>query len=219
MNTSAFRSESIASAWRNAWTSRRFRVVAIVTAVLTPCVLRGLTGFLNVVEARPGVVLPDPLLGLFEAQDVTWLTFGINYVGVCGGIAILLRHPRHLVLAIQTYVGMAVFRMAAMSLMPLDPPAGAIPLQDPVVQVLATGQLLTRDLFFSGHTATLFLIGLSMPKKGLQIAYFAATTVIGFCVLVQHSHYTIDVLAAPFFTYAAFRIVVLVQRRVLPRLS
>ncbi len=205
---------SLSSAWRSAWSSRAFRIQAILTAVLLPFTLHTLASFLNRIESRPGVVLPDPVLALFPAHDVTWLTFAIIYVGLFAGIGILLRYPRHLILAMQTYIGMVVFRIMAMSLVALDPPAGAIPLQDPFVQILGTGQLLTRDLFFSGHTSTLFLIGLSMPGKKLRYTYFLAAAVVAFCVLFQHDHYSIDVMAAPFYTYGAYRLVRLLHERV-----
>ena len=184
----------------------------MITALLLPVALRSLAMFLNWVEDRPGVVLADPVLRLFQPHDVTWLTFSIIYVGLFAGIFLLLRYPRSLLLAVQTYICMVIARIGAMYLIPLDPPAGAIPLQDPFVQILGTGQLLTKDLFFSGHTSTLFLIGLSMPKKGLRVAYYVAAAAVAFCVLFQHDHYSVDVIAAPFFTYTAYRIAVRLQR-------
>ncbi len=206
---------SIPSSWRRAWSVPAFRVQVVATVVLLPLTLTMLARFLNRVEARHGVVLPDPMLAAFQAHDVTWLTFTIIYGGLFAGIAILLNHPRHLVLAMQTYIGMVIFRIMAMSLVALEPPEGAIPLQDPFVQIFGTGQLLTRDLFFSGHTSTLFLVGLSMPKKMYRYLYFAAAVVVAGCVLYQHDHYTIDVLAAPFFTYGAYRLVCLMHDRAL----
>ena len=213
MSTPHPHTSRVAFAWSDAWKSRQFRVLALVTAVLLPVALRSLTVFLQSVELRPGVVLPDPVLRLFEAHDVTWLTFGIIYIGLFAGIALLIPHPRHLMLAINTYILMVIVRIAAMSLVALDPPEGAIPLQDPFVQYFGTGQLLTRDLFFSGHTATLFLLGLSMRRKPLRVVYYAAAAAVGICVLLQHDHYSIDVLAAPFFAYTVFRIACSVQRR------
>jgi len=204
---------TLAAAWRRAWGLPAFRVQAISTAVLLPLTLTMLARFLNRVEVRPGVVLPDPVLAAFPAHDLTWLTFSIIYGGLFVGIGILSRHPRHLILAMQTYVGMVVFRILAMSLVALDPPEGSIPLQDPFVQIFGTGQLLTRDLFFSGHTSTLFLIGLSMPKKPIRYAYFAAAAVVAVCVLLQHDHYSIDVVAAPFFAYGAYRLVCMMHDR------
>ncbi len=201
------------ASWRAAWLVPAFRWQLILTAICLPACLRTLAAFLNRVEERAGVVLPDPGLALFSPVDVNWLSFAIIYGGLFIGVAILLRHPRHLVLAVQTYIVMVVFRIVAMSLVPLEPPVTTIDLRDPVVQIFGTGRMLTKDLFFSGHTATLFLVGLSMPTRRLRAIYYLAAAAVAICVLLQHAHYSIDVFAAPFFAYGAYRIVALHQVR------
>ncbi len=201
------------AAWKNAWASHAFRWQIILTTICLPACLRTLAAFLNRVEERPGIILPDPLLALFTPVDVNWLSFAIIYGGLFTGIVLLLKHPRHLVLAIQTYIVMVIFRIIAMSLVPLDPPATTIDLRDPIVQIFGTGRMLTKDLFFSGHTATLFLVGLSMPTQRLRIVYYLAALAVACCVLAQHAHYGIDTFAAPFFAYGAYRIVALHHER------
>jgi membrane-associated phospholipid phosphatase len=101
---------------------------------------------------------------------------------------------------------MVIFRMIAMYLLPLDPPPAMIPLQDPMVEFFGTGKLLTRDLFFSGHTSTLFLLFLVTPRGILKSLFLGCTILVAVAVLVQHVHYTIDVFAAPFFAYAAVKL-------------
>jgi len=203
--------------WAAEWKDRSFRVQAILTAICLPAVLRTLAKFLNGVEERHGVILPDPFLDLFPAVDVNWLTFVIIYGGLFAGIFLLLKHPRNLLLAVQTYILMVLFRIVAMSLVPLDPPMGTIDLRDPFVQYLGTGRMLTRDLFFSGHTSTLFLIGLSMPVRRLRVLYYCCALAVAACVLLQHAHYSIDVFAAPFFAYGAYRVISLMHRRLLQK--
>ena len=52
---------------------------------------------------------------------------------------------------------------------PLDPPPGMIVLEDPLVQLFGgASRPLTRDLFFSGHTSTMFLLFLAVPGAGGQ---------------------------------------------------
>jgi hypothetical protein len=201
------------ASWQHAWSIPAFRWQLLLTAICLPACLRTLAAFLNRVEERPGIILPDPGLALFTPIDVNWLSFAIIYGGLFIGIAVLLRHPRHLVLAMQTYIVMVIFRIIAMSLVPLEPPATTIDLRDPVVQIFGTGRMLTKDLFFSGHTATLFLVGLSMPTTRLRLLYYVAAVAVAGCVLAQHAHYSIDVFAAPFFAYGAYRIVALHHER------
>jgi membrane-associated phospholipid phosphatase len=63
---------------------------------------------------------------------------------------------------------------------------------------------MTKDLFFSGHTATVFLLFLNSQTKLWKNVFLTLTILVGFCVLIQHVHYTVDVIAAPFFGYGAF---------------
>ncbi len=198
---------------RNAWRDPAWRGECIATlAVLIP-VLVALTHFLDAVEARHGVALPDPVLVLFPAVNLTWMTFLIIYAGLVAGLAVLTRHPRRLLLVFQAYALMALFRMAAMYLAPLEPPPGMIELKDPFVEFFGGGKTLTRDLFFSGHTSTLFLLFLVVPGKRMRIAFAASTLCVGICVVLQHVHYTVDVFAAPFFAYGAYSIVLGICKR------
>jgi hypothetical protein len=204
---------SVAAAWRDAWDDRVFRIQSVITLPLLVLVLSLLARFLEQNEARQGVVLPDPLLRLFQPHDVTWITFGLIYIGLIAAIVYLLRHPATLLLAMQAYALMVAFRIMAMSLVPLEPPPTMLPLNDPLVEVFGTGRLLTKDLFFSGHTSTLFLLFLVTPRGRLKNIFLACTVLVAFCVLLQHVHYGIDVLVAPFVAYASVRIVRVFQSR------
>ena len=196
----------LARAWQTQWSIRNFKFEVFATVVLLILVLVSLTSFLGHIEKRPGVVLPDPILALVQPRDLTWITFGFIYLGLLAGIAVLARHPRLLMLAIQSYIVMVLVRIAAMYVVPLDPPPGMIPLKDPFVEYFGTGKLLTKDLFFSGHTSTLLLFFLIVPERGARLLFLLCTVGVAICVLLQHVHYSADVLAALFFGYGAYRI-------------
>ena len=193
------------AAWTEAWRDPRFRLRLVLTVPALVAVLALLARFLEFAEARPGVVLSDPVLALFPPRDLTWLTFSLIYVGLFFGIARLATEPRALVVALEAYVVMVLFRIAAMWVTPLEAPPGMIALHDPLVRLFGPGKLLTKDLFFSGHTSTLFLLALAVPGRRSKALFLGCTAAVAFCVLAQHVHYTIDVLAAPFFAYASFR--------------
>jgi membrane-associated phospholipid phosphatase len=152
-------------------------------------------------------VLNDPLLALFSPIDVTYFTFGILYLSLFTGLISLSRHPKSLILAMQAYSLLTLFRIAAMYVMPLDPPATMLPLADPLVELFGTGKLLTRDLFFSGHTSIMFILFLTAKDKILRMILLIGTISIALLVLVQHVHYTVDVLAALFFAWGAYSII------------
>jgi hypothetical protein len=64
---------------------------------------------------------------------------------------------------------------------------------------------LTRDLFFSGHTATTFLLLLYVwrfPK--LRWPMLAAHAVVMACVAFAHLHYAIDVIGAYAVTFSVY---------------
>jgi hypothetical protein len=64
---------------------------------------------------------------------------------------------------------------------------------------------LTKDLFFSGHTATTFLIVLyAWPARRLRWIALAGHVVVVLSVFLSHLHYAIDVAAAYAFTFAIF---------------
>jgi hypothetical protein len=198
---------------RDAWRDPGWRMELAVTAAILVPVLFALTHFLDWNESRRGVTMPDPVLALFPAVNLTWLTFLVIYAGIIVGLAVLLQNPRRLLLVFQAYAVMALFRMAAMYLSPLEPPPGIIELRDPFVEFFGGGKTLTRDLFFSGHTSTTFLLFLLIPGRVLRIVYACATLLVGLCVVLQHVHYTVDVVAAPFFAYGAYRIALGICKR------
>jgi membrane-associated phospholipid phosphatase len=199
--------------WKIAFKSSKFKFEFTVTLVLLVLILKVLANFLNFVETRNGVVFNDPLLYLFEPVDLTWLTFGLIYVSLVAALTVFLKNPDLLVTAFQSYIVLTVLRITAMYLVPLNPPQKMIQLGDPFVEYFGTGQLLTKDLFFSGHTATLFLLFLLAGSKSLKIFFLISTIIVGVSVLLQHVHYSIDVFAAPFFAYFSFLFVKKIKGR------
>jgi hypothetical protein len=198
--------QAIGEAWREAWTSPAFRVHALATPVALAATLTLLGHVLPWVERRQGPVLADPVLAALPAHDTTWLIFALIYAGLIVAVARVVPRPRALVVGVQAYVAMLLLRMVAMALTPLGAPAGMIALRDPFAEFFTSTQLLTKDLFFSGHTATMFLLFLAVPGREVKALFLFCTVTVGGALLFQHVHYAIDVLAAPPFAYAAFRL-------------
>ena len=192
--------------WKVFLELKRNRIELVITLLLLAVVLASLANFLNFVEARHGVVLPDPVLKLFNPIDLTWLIFALIYISLIVAIVTLIKNPKQLFFAIQLYTLMVTVRIVAMYLLPLEPPVRMIVLNDPFIEFLGTGQTLTKDLFFSGHTATLFILFLVSEKKIIKIVFLISTIVVAISVLLQHVHYTIDVFAAVFITYACYKL-------------
>lgn len=192
--------------WKDFLSDKKNKVELVFSLILLALVLTGLARFVNFVEYRPGVAFSDPVLDLFNPIDMTWLTFGLIYIALVIAVASLINNPRQLLFALQLYTLMAFVRIIAMFLLPLEPPEKMILLKDPFVEFFGSGQTLTKDLFFSGHTATLFILFLVSKNKIIKTLFLLSTILVAIFVLLQHVHYTIDVFAAVFFTYACYKL-------------
>lgn len=206
--------KAISDAWTKAFLEPGFKLLFLLSGVLLGAVLWCYSGFIAFNETRQGFAFIDPYLAWFEPQDVTWLTFGVLYAALLGGIGVLVRYPGHLLLAVQTYTLVVIFRIAAMYALPLAPPTTTIPLADPFVQLFGSGEVLLQDLFFSGHTSTMFTLYLTAPTRRSKWILLLAVVVVAAAVLLQHVHYFVDVIAAPFFVYGSYALVRLLDRSV-----
>jgi hypothetical protein len=204
---------SFLSEWRNELSEKNFKVILISTIVILIIVLTALSNFLTYNDTLSGAAYIDPILKYFKPIDLTWFTFILIYSGLLVGLIILSRNPKHLIITFQSYSVMALIRISVMYSLPLDPVPDTIPLADPLVQLFGTGEILMRDLFFSGHTSTMFLLCLTAPNNLFKKIFLALTILVGLAVLVQHAHYTVDVLAAPFFAYTCYRIIIILNKK------
>lgn len=187
----------------------------MISVILLVVMLNAFTRFLEWVELRDGAVLADPLLAMITPRDFTWVTFGIIYAGLVLAIVYLAKRPERLLLAVQAYMLMLVVRTFMMYLTPLNPSPGLIVLQDPLVEFAGDGNAPTKDLFFSGHTSTMFLLSLVISHRWMKRVYLLFTILVAVCVVWQHVHYVIDVLVAPFIAYACYRMARQLQEKTL----
>ncbi len=193
--------------WKSFLKNKKNLTEFIITAIIVTAVIIAFSHFLHFVEQREGVVLNDPLLNAFNPIDMTWLTFVLIYLSLIIFVVTTFNKPDKLLIAFQAYGLMLIFRTIAMYLTPFDAPEKILLLNDPFVQFFAKGDILTKDLFFSGHTGTLFLVFLLAENKTLKSVFLILTILVGTAVLLQHVHYSVDVFVAPFVAYGAYRII------------
>lgn len=192
------------AAWQSFLLNKRYRKIFFISLIILAAELFLLTLFLEYAESRKGITIPDPLLSLFTAVDFTWLIFLIIYASLAAALLSLLPHPQELLFAVQLYAFMVVVRIIAMFLLPLEPPEGIIILKDPFVEFFGTGKSLTKDLFFSGHTASILIFFFTAKSKIFKTIFLLLVIFIAVLVILQKVHYTIDVYAAVFFTTACY---------------
>jgi len=195
-----------ADRWPAQWQKPAFRWRLGLVLVLLVALLTVVPSFYHFIQARPGSLLADPLASLLPVRDVSAPTFTLIYGSIVATLWQVLPRPRQLLRALWAYYLLQLFRMLTLWLWPLDPPRELVQLHDPVVDYLfqTAGQPIVRDLFFSGHTATMVLLLLLCKGPRLRLAMLLATIAVGTLVLVQRVHYSYDVLAAPLFAWLAY---------------
>ena len=135
------------------------------------------------------------------------------------GLLLVIRcvqQPKILLLFLWGFILLSISRFISISLLPLQPPNGLIELKDPLSNLFYGTKFITKDLFYSGHTATQYLMFLCLQKKWDKIVTLASTLAIGIMVLIQHVHYTVDVVFALPITYMVF---ILTKKIVSPSLK
>jgi membrane-associated phospholipid phosphatase len=182
------------------------RKAYLLTLLVALPVVACLPAFFAWIEQRPGLLPPEPLLQHLPAVDLSVPLFVLLYATIVYGLIRLVRSPELLLRGLQAYVALLILRMFTMWTWTLEPPPGLVELTDPVTQVFYPGAApFRKDLFFSGHTATLVLLALAMTNLRDRMVMVIAAALVGFAVLVQHVHWTVDVLAAPVFAWSAWR--------------
>jgi membrane-associated phospholipid phosphatase len=189
--------------WLEAWQHKRFRYKTIIALLLVAIILILLPTFFAFIEKREGMVLQDFVLDAIPAMDVSIPTFAIIWSVVLLVFYRIYQNPRLFLVVAYGFILMCVLRVLTISLLPLHPPTGLIVLKDPIANIAygGNGIFITKDLFYSGHTGNMFLFFLCLEHKWDKIIALTASFLVGILVMVQHIHYSIDVLAAFLFTY------------------
>lgn len=200
---------SIREAWGEAWQESSFKL-SFLLAMLTFSVFpwKAATYF-QWIQRREGIILNDFILEFIPPKNVSYPIFSIIYCTVIYLIVRLLATPKTFVWFAWAFNLETIFRFVTIYLVALNPPVGIVDLHDPVATLFIYGEnmLITKDLFFSGHTATMVFACYFLPLKKEKITAIILTVILVVLLLIQHVHYTIDIIMAPLFTLLAIRII------------
>jgi hypothetical protein len=189
-------------------TNKTFRRKIITTVIILVIVVLSLPSFFAYIEERKGAYLHDLILQHIPAADMSLLTFLI--IWSVSGLVIVrcIQRPSFALLMLMSFTLLCLARMVSITMVPLDPPDGLIKLNDPLTSLVYGGKdkFITKDLFFSGHTSNMFIMYLCLEKRSDKIFALIASLLVAILVLIQHVHYTVDVLFAFIFTYIIYRI-------------
>ncbi len=194
--------------WQTAWQSGVFRKRLIWGLILLFITLGTFPFFFSSIEKREGTQINDWVLNHLPAYPVSLPIFIIIWSATLFTFIRAIQDPRGIMIVfLWSYVIMSISRLVVITAVPLNPPAGLLELKDPISNTFYGMKVVTKDLFYSGHTSTVFLMFLCVKKRKDKITLLTATLLVGFLLLLQHVHYTIDVLAAPVFTFIIYFLV------------
>jgi membrane-associated phospholipid phosphatase len=181
-----------------------FRRKVIIGMVILIPLLSFFPYFFQTIERRHGIILNDPLLGILTPHNVSVPLFIIIWALSLLAIVRAAQHPRMFLTFLWAFIPLSLFRMLTITLVPLDPPVGLVGLVDPLSNFFYGPKFVTHDLFFSGHTSTVFLLYLCLPGKADKKLALAVTLSVAVLLLVQHVHYTLDVLGGFLFGWISW---------------
>lgn len=192
----------IISAWKNAFSNKTFRLKILLAPGLFLAYSAITQGIGNYVEARQGIHLEDKLLTFFPSVDFSAHIFLLLYTSLFALIITHLRKPFTILRVIEMHFFVAVVRQLCILMVALEPPAGMIVLRDLFLEntVYPHNAPLTKDLFFSGHVASIWIYFLCAKNSWLKAYLFIATFTMGFMILSMRVHYTYDVFGAMLIT-------------------
>ncbi|MDC0099511.1 MAG: hypothetical protein QNL36_07630 [Crocinitomicaceae bacterium] len=141
---------------------------------------------------KSGYAFNDSVLNLLPRGDFSIYIFGITYSSLI--IYILLRCAKinELSKFALAYGLILLTRIITLSLVPLREPIGLVSLNDPVLYNMIFDGEITADLFYSGHTAFVFVM-FFLSKKYIFLILGIG---VGALLMMQRVHYSIDIAAA-----------------------
>ena len=181
-----------------------FRKKLIIGLIIQAAILIFFPYFFSYIEQRQnGIILNDWLLDFLTPRDLSVPIFLIMWSTTILGIYRCIQQPAVFLTILYSLIFLCFARMLAIYFVQLEPPENLVRINDPLTSITYGGRdlFITKDLFFSGHTSNMLLLGLCLPKKSDKIIAFSAAICIGVMVLVQHVHYSVDVIGAVIITY------------------
>lgn len=197
--------EQIEHNWRNAWSYKTFRRVLVFGIVALPALAIFTFYFFDYIETLSGgVILNDWVLQFLPVRDVSFPIVFLEYSVILLFALRCITNPTLLVTFLIAYILVVITRDITIGVTQLRAPIGFVELKDPLAAMIYRCKTCNRDLFYSGHASLLFLFYLCSSKKPDRYYMLLAAISISLLLLIQHVHYTIDVVCAPFFAYMCY---------------
>jgi hypothetical protein len=194
--------------WKEFWQSPKSKTYLWIAIGAFACMFVSVFFTLAYVEQRPGYVIEDWTLSfLGKPRDFSIPIFTITYFAMVYAIWTNVKRPKIFLHMFITYAIMQLTKCLVLLIVPLDPPTDILPLSDPILETLFyRGNVNLKDLFFSGHVATVCIAGIYARGHLMKIVFFVFAIVLAFLMAQQRVHYILDAVVAPVFVWFAFRL-------------
>jgi hypothetical protein len=156
-------------------------------------------------ERRDDLVqISDTFMDLFAPTDTSFqvclFDFTCVFFYVLGLFFFDLVEPPLMLLG---FTLLMIQRSIMLSVCPFRMNSAGYPLHDPLVDNIFNFRVpLENDLFFSGHISVLFFMGCSIAH--FSWIFYVSCIFIGIFMLYSKVHYTIDLIVAPYVSFATF---------------
>jgi hypothetical protein len=191
--------------WQKAWRNKAFRWNLISGLIILIIVIFFTYNFFAYIQnIKGGEVLNDWILGMLPAKDVS---IPIVFFEASVIIIFFLRCTTNPTMFITFLIGLIfilISRCITIDITQFRAPTGIIDLKDPIAGMIYKTKSSNRDLFYSGHASILFLFYLCSTKKVDKYYMLLAVISLSILLLIQHVHYTVDVVSAPFFAFGCY---------------
>ncbi len=199
---------NVVNNWKEASEDDTFNRYFMFNFVVSLALYFGTIQWIKFNSTTHGRVLDDPLYHLLAPRDFSAPIFFLTYSPVIIFLVYILQYPLMLHRAFNSFVAVFMLRAVFIHFIPLSPSSDIIVLNDPFTNALADEGRVVNDLFFSGHIGDLMTLFFVCRSVTLRRYIFACAVIVGFLLVWQRVHYTIDVLAAPFFAYISYWLLV-----------
>ncbi len=206
MQSEKYKTQSLTviNRWAVAWNEPSFRKKFLIGMSIFISLMPIYPIFYQYIQQRNGFALHDVVLETLPAYDVSIAIFIVTWFIAILGITRAVQNPGIFITFMYGFIILNIARFVSITLVPFNPPANLIAISDPISNLFYGKHFITKDLFFSGHTSTMFLIYLCLKKPAEKTLALASAILMGIFVLIQHVHFTVDVMFAPIFTYMCY---------------
>lgn len=159
--------------------------------------------------SHPGhYIPPDPLMSWLQPVDFSIPIFILEYLSVIFLFYYMTDKPGYFVKCLWSVSVLLWLRTFTVMLIRFSPSPEMIVLTDPFTQFFFGEDVkVTNDLFFSGHVGLLAFFYFIVENRYLKAFLLFCIITVGFMLIWQQVHYSLDVMFAPLFSKLVYELI------------